>query len=263
MWNLMRADLFRVVRGKCLYVTLAIFLILVSMPPLFGSGASVEIGFDDETSQVLSNDKMTGAQAPWAFFGDAPNLIFYLLSIIFTVVAVDFTSGAVKNSLAGGISRTKIYFSKLFVLLGLAFGFFVVGLLLTVLLASVFNGFGGSLTRGFLLSVLRPAGAQILLLSSAMCIGLCLAFITQKGSSFIGCYLGFFMGESLLLTLLHTYFERFDGIIKYDFILNIRALADVDSLAKSDVLRALSMGLSYIVLSTGLGLRSFVKSEIK
>ena len=112
MINLMKADIYRIFRGKGLYITIG-FMLLLWFLQSFGMMESIGISSESMESPDVIVSKLTGSAVPLIMMRANDNLLYILLPIIIFIASVDFSSGTVKNILINGISRTKYYFSKL------------------------------------------------------------------------------------------------------------------------------------------------------
>ena len=263
MLNILRSDLYRLIRGKCIYITFLIYLVFTGVQIAFPG--EVTIGFSPEIVPGVENlaDKVTGISAPFIAMTYTDNIIYFMLAILFALTAADFTSGAVKNTLAGGISRTSYYFSKLLLALFLCTLMFIGGILVSVLISTAMHGWGGAIPKDYLLSVLRPFGAQLLLLAAAVSVGTAVVFITKNGASSIALYLFFFLGLTMIAFLLGQISDDMKVLMNYDFIVNLKMLASVNVIPAGDTVRALSLGVACIAASIILGMFSFRRSVIK
>jgi ABC-type transport system involved in multi-copper enzyme maturation permease subunit len=136
MLNIIRADLYRVFREKAVYITFGIFAGFISLFRIVELiGINVGFGIVNAESTILTND-FDGMIAPFAMMILMDFLVYFLLSVIIVVVSSDFSSNAVRNVLAGGVSRTKYYISKLIT----AIGFCVILACSSIIVPSVIGG---------------------------------------------------------------------------------------------------------------------------
>ena len=90
MLNIIRADIHRLRHGKAVPLT---FLIL-----LLG---------------VFAGTMITEVAAPGVVLAEYGLVVPFLLALIYVVCAPDFNSSTIKNGVAAGISRGKIYAARL------------------------------------------------------------------------------------------------------------------------------------------------------
>lgn len=265
MLNIIKADLYRIFRGKTLYITFIAFLFLMSLQVVFPESGSFTIGVSNDGIpglDALPKRSTCGLQAPIVLMSYADQIIYFMLSIIYIISATDFSYGAIKNSLCSGVSRVKFYLSKLVLTIILSFVMYITGILIVSILSTIFNGLGGTLTGEYISYILKAASSQFLLLTAAVCIGTAIIFITKKGSALTSIYLTFFLGISFIIFMLAE-LGSLDFLVKYDFLSNLKMLSVINNMETVDIIRALSIGFGFTIISTFFGILSFKKSEIK
>ncbi len=267
MLNIMRADLYRILRGKALYITGAIFLIMIV---LLSMGYAGTVGVNVEVNTEASNPaealataaKLTGSEAPFFLMGTSDNVVYFMLAIIFCIAGSDFSAGCIKNVLSQGVSKTKLYLSKMF----LAFIFTAIAFLLYVflpmLINTIQNGFG-SPGEDYLQNLLAAVGLQMFLMLAVTAVGIFLVFATQKTGAIIGGYIAFCMAPMLLIMLLSLINSWFEKLAQYELTSNIRLLANISMLSSTDITRIVLLGITYLAVSIAAGLSLFRKSEIR
>lgn len=274
MLNIIRADLYRIFRGKALYITFGVLIAFIVLQSIAGTG---NIGMNmgsvsgETEAEMLSNalDEMTkitkadGMSAPFVMAGVAANLVYFLIPLIICFVGTDFSSSAVKNVLARGVSRKKYYFAKLIPLLFLTVLMQVFNLFLPLIVASIRNGFGGKLTLDWLVSVLKVYGIQTLLMLAITCVGVFIVFLTKKTASIVALFIAFLMVPTLIFYILGMISSKLENLINYDVVTNINLMANINELPSGDIIRAFLMCAFYIIAGTVAGLVIFKKSDIK
>jgi ABC-2 type transport system permease protein len=263
MLNIIRSDIYRIIRCKSLYITFVLYLVLTSLQTVFPGEVFIGISTVNIPGLEIIPDKISGILSPFVTMSYSDNIIYFMLAIIFALTSTDFSSGAVKNTLSNGVSRIKFYFSKLILASLFCTLMFIGGIIVSASISTAVNGFGGAVTGEYLLSVLRSFAVQLLMLFAAVCIGMAIIFITKKGAALNAIYIFFFLGLTAIIFLAMRIFEKLNTLIKYDFISNLKILSNVDLIPSADTARALILGIVYIVTSTVLGIIIFQKSEIK
>jgi len=138
MLNLIRADFYRLTRGKTLYATLAGVIVLaglVVLPPggggVFGMSMQVAMEYPNGPMGAGVMLELTGVLAFGYLFASTYSLAYLLVLVVLSVAVAGFSGGAVRNSTAAGIERKQYYLSTL-----------VTSCALTVVLLLVFTGAG-------------------------------------------------------------------------------------------------------------------------
>jgi ABC-type transport system involved in multi-copper enzyme maturation permease subunit len=260
MLNILRSDFYRIRHSKSIWVIIAAFVALIVF--IYASTAlSSANQLTGDGSEEAPAAATGGISAPFLFLPQANILMYFILALVYTVVIGDFSSGATKNSLAAGVSRTTLYFARLLEGILLTVLLFALGVIIAVAIYTMAQGFGGTFTLDWLLSVLRPFAAQCVMLAGAVAIGTAIGFISKRGAVVIGLYLALYLSCSIVLYLLATNIA--DWIIAFDFDANLERLASIDTQPLEDTLRGLGLGVGCIAISTALGLAIFKKSEVK
>jgi len=284
MLNIIKADLYRIFRGKGIYITLAIFIITlvlnvttkddigimltrtpVDVPyetfvdaPHFGEGAMIRI--------------ITGKSAPFILATNTDNLIFFLLPFIVFLIAADFTGGTVKNLLSSGVNRVKYYSAKLILIGGTCIALMILNLIVIIVTATIANGFRGNFDFEFIYQIVKMYTPQLFLLFVFGCIGIFLIFTLKNSVALNTIYIAYVVAPMIILSILQTMSERsetfkiFENAPAYDLVINMKTFAytsGIDQFMLPNLSRTLILGSIYIILCTIGGILLFRKAEIK
>ena len=283
MLNLIRADLYRILRGKGFYIATILLVSFIFAQTATNStgGVVMSSGYtmvstyhDDGTivnSYYSAKDdvyydeipKFTGSVAPFKMLENADVLLYFLLPFIVFVAAADFSTNTVKNVLANGMPRVKYYFAKL--ILACIFCLYVslINIIVPVIAGTILHGFGGTFDMDFILRLLRPFSAQMVMLIGVTCVGLFLVFTTQKTSVINVSYIAFCLIPLLAISFLMVATRKFEFLLDYEHVMNIRMLGEIDTAETVAVIRAFAIGAFYILASTIGGIALFKRSEVK
>lgn len=138
MINIMKSDLFRIFKGKAIYITtvIIVFMSLLSAITMqsghigFSTSSNIDLN-NPEVVAEISNVKSLGEfrsvmkkMGPYPLdkqmIGENINLYYVFIIITVIVLVTDFSNGSAKNTLSSAITRKKYYFSKLILILGLS-----------------------------------------------------------------------------------------------------------------------------------------------
>jgi len=277
----MKADLQRIFRGKGIYITLGIFLVFIllmlfafsAMPGVemedgsFQFGVSIQIGEPLEEEELIDDPlqeiEIGGADVPNLLMASGDLVFNVMLPVMIFIAAADFSSGTVKNVLSSGTSRIKYYVSKLILacmLSALLYSFYII---VPTLIFTMVRGWTGVFEIEFINHLLPAFLLQLNLALALTCIGMFLIFVTKKMALVIGLHFTFLIAPTTIIMILSGTNERFLNLLDYEMVANMRGLADFASLSSGAITRTFLIGLTYIVLSTIIGLVLFRKSEIK
>ena len=263
MMNLIRADLYAILRGKAIYITFAVMLLLHIL--VIGTRTAGGVNFGGAESMALDIPVFTfdGLGSVALLYTRMDNLAFYLLPLIIAASAPIFTYGTVKNDLAWGVSRTKLYLSKLSVAIGLCVFMMLFYMVIGVLFATALNGFGGPIPAGYLLSVFQTLGAQLFMMVALTCIGVFLVFTTKRTAIVTGVYIAFYFVPAMVIMLLMESGFNVARLLEFDVMLGINRLGFISQLETRSIITILSVGAAYILATTIGGIALFRRAEIK
>ena len=270
MSRIIKADMYRILRGKAFYITCAIFVMMVFMSTIVGSDGVIglSISSEKENAEVerstaegeMSGEVLTGSTMPFHAMQSTGDMIYFLLPFLVCLVAVDFSRGCIKNVLSAGVSRMKFYFAKLILHSTFCAGGLLLIVLLSMGLGTIYNGFGSSFDMGKLLQVFA---LQLLYLIAIGNIGIALAFILQKTSRVNVAYLATFILPQFVLMLIMINFPQLPDITYMELSQGINKLVNAAQFDGSMLGKVVIVGTIYIAVSLGLGISIFQKSEIK
>ena len=282
MRNIIRSDIYRILRGKGLYITLLVLIVVVAMQ--IAGGLQVNAGISDSyvysdsgslefvnpfelSEEDISLDsfvhKVTGIEIPSIFMGSTSNMLYFLLPLIIFIGAVDFSSGAVKNTLSGGISRTRYFFSKLTmscVWCTILLTFYVCS---GMLVATLVNGFGGTLNGEFALYFTKVFFLQLWLCLAYTCVVNFMLFAFKRPAGVIGGCIAFALVPSLLFLLLSQIHSWFEKLFLYELTVCINIIPQINIMPAGDVRRVAFVGAGYVVAAVVGGYALFRRAEIK
>ena len=276
--NILRADIYRILRGKGLYISLAVLIVVIALVSLTGGYVGVSYNASDSQEEMAGAMEAVGAERPSDETGDASraptgakalgkaasssnNVLFFLLPLVAFISVADFTSGGAKNTLACGVNRAKYFFAKLTLSFVLCALFLLVYILLSVLLASAFNGFGGALDGAFAALFAKILLSQFWLCLASACVANFFAFLFRS-HVFEGAYIAFLLLPPLLIMTLAFINEWFVKLIDYDLGMIIVSMAQIGAMSSGEIVRAILVGAGYMAAAVAGGLALFNKAEI-
>jgi len=274
MVNMIRADMYRIFRGKALYITLAVLLASIvltvaSTHALQTGFFSIEIPSEEvpqmaqQVSAFSEGDGVSGISITTPLATSMENFVFFLLPIVIVVAGAIFSHGTVKNDLAWGVSRTKLYFSKLILASILCILMIVFYYVFGILIATIWGGFGGPAPDGHWIGLLQIIAAQLVLLLAYVAFGVFLAFATRRTAAVNGAFIAFVFVPMFLLMILAIINSNLERLLDFEMLSNLINLARLPYLEAREILRALGIGVFVLVASTVGGIALFKRAEIK
>jgi len=285
MLNMMKADLYRIFKGKAIYFALLIIIIMslvsvVSLMPghigmtsvteenftadsLFG-GQNQQLALDLQKANslkemrniILSSD---GYELDQAVLGTNMNLYYVLIVIVVITVCIDFSNKSIKNTLSSAISRKKYYLSKAILI-------FLIGTAL-VLFSNYFFYFINLLVNGksftsSISTIFKSTMIQLPLIYGIISLLICFAFVFKKTATFNTISIPFIMLVQLVVLGFTNLFRiKADWLYQYEIQNALGNL--VNHPTSGYILNCALLGIFYIVIFNVIGYYAFLKTEIK
>jgi len=261
MMNIIRADMYRIFRGKAIYITFAIMLLIAVLSVIVfmeapQTGIIIEVTIADDAA-----DAITGATAAQMAISSIDLLVYFFLPLILIVAISMFSSGAIKNEISTGLDRTKLYFSKFILSSTLSIVFMLLHVLLHIILATPINGFG--YWGGILSNMVASFGALILVALAFNSIGIFLCFVFQRSGAVNGIYLAVVFVPSAIIMLLSMAWPSVMDLISYDLFNQFPILSNVNLLSNAELACSIAICLVFILAPLAAGVTIFKKAEIK
>jgi len=241
MLNMIRADCYRLLRSKVVSITLGIYFLFI----VFLTLVVLDSGYEALTSV-----------APLA-----ESVLLFMLPVMFAVAAADFQYRTIKNTIAGGASRLKIYASKWIVAILFGIILYLGTFVLLTLTGTAFYGFGKEITGELMIAALQVVAVQMVFVIGAVSMGISLIFISKSALAFCSIYLILFYMTDFILSMASAYFKNPDIQIP-SFLSNMRMIG-LESFTSISAIQALSVAVAYMVFSTVPSIWLFRRSEIK
>lgn len=148
MLNCLKSDFYRIIKGKTLYILLAVVAALSLFSVLLTFLIS-KIDFK-ELNEVLEALKFMFTGKYFFLTGLSSYIATFVAVFISTFICSDFSSGMMKNYVSTKTSRTKIFFSKFIACLTVAVVILLFSMLVNGLLGTIFFGFGPTTGTDFI-----------------------------------------------------------------------------------------------------------------
>lgn len=280
MLNMMKADMYRIVRGKAIYIITLIIIALEIVNIISISAGAISMGINpnlvtgdeydyeyleklEKANSISEYRKIIkdngGFELDTDIMAENGNFYYIIIVLVIIVVTCDFSNKSVKNTLSSAISRKKYYISKMLLLY----------LITTIILIfnTYFSYFLNLLVNGssFVSSIANVT--KILLLQLPLIYGIItllgsIAFITRKTSIFNAISIPLIAIVQLIAMGICTLF-RLDAVkmFEYDFTFMLRNIAN--SQTDTLIMKSLVLAVVYIVLFNIVGYFVFKRSEVK
>ncbi|MDR3315505.1 MAG: hypothetical protein LBS98_03365 [Coriobacteriales bacterium] len=239
MFNIIRADLYRLSHGKVIYSTYALLFAGIAMGALFSE-----------------------YPAPLVVTTQITLVIPFILAIIYAVCAPDFNTAAIKNALANGSPRTSLYAARLILSFLLSELLYLLGIAVNFAAELISPAPPEMAYVGSSATLLTSIATQSFMILAMVATGCAIIFISRRGVVCIAVFLALFFGVSIALSIIS--FAGVEWIVSYDFTYTMgRFAAQFGDLEQAELIRGLALGAFYLLASTALGVVLFRRSEIK
>ncbi len=276
MLSIIKSDLYRILKGKAIYIVILIMLLLniISAVGMSPGNIGISMGttggaIDSETLAEISSAKSLGEfreimknqrtfELDKEVIGQNVNLYYMFIVIVVCVLCTDFSNKCIKNTLSSAISKRKYYLSKLLLTLGICilivlfnnYSFYFLNLLIN-----------GKEFASSLLDIGKYTIVQLPLLCGIISMLVCFAFLFKKTSAFNTISIPFIMVVQLIglgiINLLHITADWF-----YNYEIQYALTNLVNNPATSYLIKCTLLGVFYIILFNVVGYYSFKKADI-
>jgi ABC-2 type transport system permease protein len=274
MINLLRAEIYKLLKSKAFYICCLICIagtlivgftydfLQKNMTPemleqIYDTSNS---GFNASVPSNLFPDTMDGQfMLSQAFAGNTLQLILAVFVSLF--VASEFTTGTIKNMVAKGFSRWKIYFAKLLTVWIASLIMMFVAALSAVLIGTILWGFG-DIADGLGKNIFTFFGLQILLCFALTAVFITIAIAVRSNGGSIAINICMIAFAALVTSLLDAMLPDGKTISQYWIQNNIVAVSTL-SFTTKQITQSLWISISYLVVFVLLGGFTFQQKDIK
>ena len=278
MINMIKADFYRVLKGKGIYFAFAIIILLAAIdiyfvePGTFGvrieTGTVIENELSDMSYDEIGEMSMSeyrrimlnteGYALDKEILAYNVNLYYPFIFIAAIFITADFSGSCIKNTLSSSISRKKYFFSKLVAVFLCCLILFFLNTYIVYFANIIFNTKNlasdiGTVTKITLLQI-PPILALVSMLTG-------IAFMLKRTASYNGVAIPFMMVVQLLLMLLSALFKIPQELFNYELQGMIVKITTDPS--PEFVLKSYAVCAAIIIIFNLAGWLAFRKAEIK
>jgi len=281
MLNIIKADIYRITRGRGLYITLSVFVSFMLLMTFSMGQGSVGMDMDsienpDQYAETTLDNGVTvtmydpgvidinGYLAPFVLASSSDNAIWFILPFLVFFITSDFANGAVKNLLSSGSSRLKYYGAKIILITGVTIILWLLYILIPFITATIWRGFDGAFNAKFLWEVLKIYLPQLYLMYAITFIGLFIAFAFRRTATLNTLYIAAMFAPSLVSYIVYNFNEKLGELImKWSIVTNMQMFAYPDGAVPPSLPRTLILGGVVIIAGAIGGILLFRRAEIK
>jgi len=260
MTNIIRADIYRIIRGKSLYIISLLVVLFGLMVVIAATLTDATLPFVNASPEAL---ELNGINSAGLLFSNGPMLTFLLIPLVMMVAGPIFTDGTAKNEIAWGISRTRLYTARLIIVTVVCGLMLLVYLTAGMIFATILRGFGDYIPYGYWFNIIKTIVLQSFMFSAASWMGIFLIFTIKSGYAFVEVFMGVMVAPTLIAVLFMNANIDLSRVLDFDITTNIGRLGAVADMDTRGILMALVVGAVWMVIPTIIGLIRFQKAEIK
>jgi len=296
MLNIIKADLYRITRGRGLYITISVFIAFMLLMTFSMGQGSVGMDIDqienpdqysemtlDNGETVLMYDPgvidINGYLAPFVLASSADNAIWFILPFLVFFITSDFANGAVKNLLSSGFSRAKYYGAKIILMAGVTLALWLLYILIPIVTAAIWRGGFGDKSdeyflwevfniyrpdANFLWEVLKIYLPQLYLMYAVTFIGMFIAFAFRRTAALNTLYIVAMFVPSVVSFIVHNFNKKLGELImKWSITTNMQMFGYPNGAVPPSLSRSLILGSVVIAACAAGGILLFRRAEIK
>lgn len=265
MYSLLKSDFYKLVHTKSFYIC-GILSAVFSSLSILAYNFLILAGYGITDVSMLGLNAVDGLKQGIFGFGEAVTILVTIVTALFT--ACDFSHGTIKNILSAGVSRYKVYASKLIITLAVTVIFVILGAVSSFTTGAILWEVG-DLTRDLYLEMLQIIGMAILIEFSSACLYVMLGFMIKKTGVTVSIAL---LLNQIIVPLACAFasmgiknwfkLEEFD-LLKYWPLTYARQITQIAEMEQQDIITAVIVCVSYVVVTTVLGMIVFKKRDIQ
>lgn len=281
MLNLIRSDMYKLKKAKsfwiCVIISIALSVlmtIVIDLTYKMIDDSQSQASVSDETMQEngmnisigntpLTYDDLSGSRMLLTNFGsDASILIAIFISLF---VSGEFTYGTIKNLASKNCSRTQIYLSKLMISIGSAIFLTLLSVAISTLAGTALWGFGEVSSSGAK-SLVIGSLIELLLITAFASLFVMVSMVVRQNGVAIAANFCILQFVSLLVMLgemaIKKIFDKTVTLSNYLISTNMNQVA-TQELTQKLITRSILVAISFIAVTTAIGIISFNKRDIK
>lgn len=277
MLNMIKADLFRILKGKGIYVMIIILVGIAilssySLTPLsmglnIGSGDAT-YGLDEEHLEEFNKITTIGEtrelllnygdyELDSAIIAKNNSMYYFFIAIVVMVLCCDFSNNTIKNTISTNISKKKYYFSKLILAMILGTMFIFLNTYINYFINLLMNGsaFSSSLSNVTILTI-----QELPLLLSLISILVMIAVLVRKTAIFNSITIPFLMVAQLIIFGVVNFLNLPNKILDFEFEMALGNLCNNPT--TTYMIEVFGFWIIIFVITTLIGYNSFKKRDI-
>lgn len=277
MGNIIKSDLYRIFKGKAIYIVMIVIIVLSLISAITMQAGQIgltsstsmseeEIGLYTELSNAKSIKEFRDIMAEQGEFqldqdviGTNNNLYYIFIVVVVIVLTTDFSTKSIKNTLSSSISRRKYYVSKVALIFILSTAIVLFNNYFFYFINILINGtkFASTITHIFKLTII-----QLPLIYGIISLLICIAFVVKKTSIFNTLSIPLQMIIQIIAMACINIF-KIKANWFFDYELQYALTKLVNNPSTKYIISCALLGLVYIIVFNCIAYTSFKRTEIK
>jgi ABC-type transport system involved in multi-copper enzyme maturation permease subunit len=235
---------------------------------LSGSG-SISVGMSAELLGIDANlseeMKSGGSGIAYVMLFNVNIVIYFVLPLVVAVASSIFSSGAVKNEIAAGVSRVKFFVAKLILSVLLSVAALTVFIWGGVLAGTLLYG-AGDWSGGYFAYVLKAFGSLTIIITAYCFVAVFLSFAVKNTGAVTGIYIAFSIGPQVILSLVGYALDNpqlTQTLLRYDLATLVQMYPVINMLSLEEIVRGYAIAAGYMLAAVAGGVALFKRAEIK
>ncbi len=257
--NTLRADLYKLGKMKSVYIAAAIMfgLILIAFASIVVLSHFSEADSQEEIMALFGSSLLFG-------FAKSAYIELLVTIIIGIFIGKEFSDGTVRLIVARGADRLQIYFSKFITMLILVLGYMAGSLLVCGVLTAII-GYSEPFTALVFARLMRTFGLSFVALMASVSIYMMIVFLTRSSGAALGASIGIYILIEIVVSIITLVLESkgFTDTIKYFPLQQLSLCISAQPMEVGNAMALLFMPIAYTLISSFVGIITFLKRDIK
>lgn len=277
MLNIIKSDMYRILKGKGFYSAIILVLIICFTSAIGMSAGFIGINTStsmtteeielyeklNETKNIKEYREVMKKEGSFALdkevIGQNTNLYYIFIIIVVIVLTSDFSNKTVKNTISSSISRKKYYLSKATLIFILCTFIILFNNYFFYFINHIINGSKFTSSIG---EITKLTITQLPLLYGIISLLICIAFIVKKTSIFNTIAIPFQMVCQIIIMIITGVFKiKADWLFDFEIQYALSKLAS--SPATSFIVKCAFLGFAYIIIFNLIAYISLKNTEVK
>lgn len=263
MLNILKSDLYRLFRSRAFYICTFIATLIFVAGAFLSKWANELSAKSQNLDTIPELPFKSGIYYGIGAFTDG-SLRLYLAVFIAIFITAEFVYGTMKNAVSKGYSKIQIYLSKLITMTIASYIMLLIMFVFGVLAGTIVTGNFGEATENLTMEALRAVGIELLLYMALTSIFVMIAMIVRNNGGTIAVnVIGVVTFGSFIYQILDMLFDSNTSFSYYGLQNNIALFYNNLDRPGDEMIRAICVGLVFLIVTVAIGMAAFKNSDVK